>query len=153
MTKIEDFKIIGISTITTNENGKAASDLGLLWQRFFEENIIGKIENKVSNDIYAIYTDYESDFTGKYHTIIGLKVNSLDNIPEDLIGREFKNDTFVKHTAKGEMPNAVVKTWKEIWDNNTTLNRKYTYDFEVYTEKSQNGENSEVDIYIATKTA
>ena len=31
------------------------------------------------------------------------------------------------------------------------LDRKYSYDFEVYGEKSQNGENSEVEIFIATK--
>lgn len=49
------------------------------------------------------------------------------------------------------MPNAVMETWKEIWTKDNELNRKYTADFEVYGEKSQNGENSEVDIYIATE--
>ncbi len=49
------------------------------------------------------------------------------------------------------MPNAVINTWLDIWNRNEELSRKYTYDFEVYGEKSQNGENSEVEIYIATK--
>lgn len=31
------------------------------------------------------------------------------------------------------------------------LDRKYSYDFEVYGQKSPNGENSEVEIYIAKK--
>ncbi|MCD4771860.1 MAG: hypothetical protein K8R41_00585 [Bacteroidales bacterium] len=39
MKKIECFKIIGISTETTNENGKSAKDLGKLWGRFYSENI------------------------------------------------------------------------------------------------------------------
>lgn len=49
------------------------------------------------------------------------------------------------------MPNAVVNTWREIWKKDKELDRKYSYDFEVYTEKSQNGENSEVEIYISKK--
>jgi predicted transcriptional regulator YdeE len=151
MNKIESFKIIGVSVETTNEDGKAANDIGNLWGKFFAEKIPSKIENKISNDIYSIYTDYESDFTGKYTTILGLKVDSFGNIPEGLVGREFTSENFVKFIAKGEMPNAVVETWKEIWSNDQDLNRKYTYDFEVYGEKSQNGLNSEVEIYIATK--
>jgi predicted transcriptional regulator YdeE len=149
MLKTESFKIIGIQTETTNQDGKAAADLANLWARFFAENVPNQIQNKISNDIYSIYTDYESDFTGKYKTVIGLKVNSLDNIPEGFIGREFAGESFIKFVAKGEMPNAVVETWQEIWSNDKSLNRKYTYDFEVYGEKSQNGLNSEVEIYIA----
>ncbi len=145
------FKIIGISTETTNQDGQSLEDLGQLWGRFFTENIIEKIPNRINDEIYSIYTDYESDFTGKYTTIIGVKVSSLNEIPEGFIGREFKNQNFIKFTAKGTMPNAVAETWKEIWEKNKELNRSYTYDFEVYREKSQNGENSEVDIFIATK--
>ena len=98
-----------------------------------------------------IYTDYKSDFTEDYTTIIGIPVSTLDEIPKGLIGREFQPDNFQKFTAKGEMPNAVVNTWIDIWNRDKELNRKYTYDFEVYGENSQNGENSEVEIYIATK--
>lgn len=151
MIKITGFKIIGISIETTNENGKAAEDLGHLWGRFFAENIIEKIPGKVNNEIYSIYTDYESDFKGKYTSIIGLKVNSIEDIPNGLIGREFKRENFIKYLAKGEMPNAVVEVWKEIWSKDNELKRSYTYDFEVYNEKSQDGENSEVEIYVATK--
>jgi len=49
------------------------------------------------------------------------------------------------------MPKAIVEAWIDIWEKDKELSRKYTYDFEVYGEKSQNGENSEVEIYIATK--
>ena len=149
--RIRNMKIIGISTETTNQNGQASADLGQLWGKFFAENIIGKIPNKISNEIYSIYTDYESDYTGKYTTIIGLKVSSLDEIPNGLIGREFENQNFIKITAKGEMPNAIAETWKEIWAKDKELNRTYTYDFEVYGEKSQNGENSEVEVYLSIK--
>ena len=150
MENIDSFKIIGIASETTNANGKAAEDLEKLWERFFVENIANKIPNKISEEIYSIYTDYESDYTGKYTCVIGQKVDSMEVIPNGLIGREFKSGKYQKFVAKGQMPNAVVEIWKEIWAKDKELNRKYTADFEVYGQKSQNGENSEVEIYIAT---
>lgn len=151
MIKIEAFKIIGIETETTNENGQAAIDIGNLWAKFYTENIPNKILNKLSEDIYAIYTDYESDFKGKYKTIIGLKVDSLQNIPSGLIGREFKTAEYKKIIAKGTMPNAIGEKWQEIWAKDSIIDRKYTADFEVYGKNAQKGENSEVEIFIAIK--
>lgn len=149
--QLEKFKIIGIETETTNENGKSSTDLGRLWEKFYTENVPSKIPNKENDEIYSIYTDYESDFRGKYTSIIGLKVNSLDQIPDGLIGREFNGGKYQKFIAKGQMPNAVMESWKEIWTKDKELNRKYTADFEIYGKKSQNGKNSEVEIYIATE--
>jgi len=151
MITINEFKIVGISVKTTNKDNQSAQDIGKLWQQFYVENLFDKIPNKLSNDIYSIYTDYKSDFTDEYTTIIGVQVSSLENIPTGLIGRQFPSDNFMKFTAKGLMPKAIVEAWIDIWEKDKELSRKYTYDFEVYGEKSQNGENSEVEIYIATK--
>lgn len=145
------FKVIGISTRTTNRDNQAQHDLGNLWGQFYAENIFDKIPNKVSKEIIAIYTDYKSDFTEDYTAIIGVPVSTLDKIPDGLTGREFQAENFQKFTAKGEMPDAVVNTWSDIWRRDKDLNRKYSYDFEVYGEKSQNGKNSEVEIFIAIK--
>lgn len=143
------FKIIGIPIRTTNQNSQAQQDLTHLWSRFISDNLIETIPNKCSNDIFAIYTDYESDFTGRYTAIIGVTVSSLDKIPSDLIGREFPNAKFQKLTAKGLIPAAVADTWNKIWNNEISLERSYTYDYEVYGSDSQKGNNSEVDIYIS----
>lgn len=145
------FKIIGISTRTTNQNNQAQQDLENLWGQFFAQNIFEKIPNKLSNEVFAIYTDYKSNYTEDYTAIIGILVSTLDEIPDGLIGREFQGEKFQKFIAKGEMPNAVVDMWLDIWQKDKELNRKYTYDFEVYGEKSQNGANSEVEIFIATR--
>ena len=149
MENIDSFKIIGIETKTTNENGKSAEDLGKLWEQFYSENIPTKIPNKKNDEIYSVYTDYESNYNGKYTCLIGMKVDSLDQIPNGLIGREFESGKYQKFLAKGQMPNAILETWQEIWKKDKELNRKYTADFEVYGKNSQNGENSEVEIYIA----
>ena len=144
------FKIIGISMRTTNKNNQSQQDLGKLWEEFFVNNIIEKIPNKVSSSILAIYTDYKSNYADEYTTIIGMPVSTLDEIPAGLVGREFEAENFLKFMAKGALPNAVANAWIDIWKRDKELNRKYSYDFEVYSENSQNGENSEVEIYIAT---
>lgn len=134
---IKPFNIIGIAVQTTNEGGKAINDLGALWERFYSEDITSKTPNKIDETIYAIYTDYESDFTGRYTAIIGLRANELNNIPDGMVGRTFKGGTYKKFIAKGEMPQAIVKQWQYIWENDKKINRRYTADFEVYREDSE----------------
>ena len=144
-------KIIGIATQTSNNDGQAIEDLGKLWAQFFGDNIIVKIPNAISSNIYSVYTDYESDFRGKYTTIIGLEVSTLDEIPEGMIGREFQPQIFKKYIAKGELHEAVGKTWAEIWNDDEILNRTYIYDYELYTEKAQNPADAEIEIYIGVR--
>lgn len=147
---IQKFYITGISVRTTNQNGQAAKDIEALWERFWGEDIQNKMDNKKSDDIYAVYTDYESDFTGYYTTIIGMVVQSLDNIPEEFVGICIEKDNYQKLTSKGQMPEAVVKTWMEIWSDEA-LNQKRAYraDFTVHGKKYFDGNNAEVETYLS----
>ena len=146
-TYMQTKKIIGVSTVTTNEDGQSNEDMGKLWGQFFK--LSQQIPNKKSDEIYAIYTDYETDYRGKHTAIVGYEVHSLDIIPIGLVGREIGGGEYLKILAKGEMPTAVMQAWKEIWKKDKELNRRYTADFEVHGVKSQNGKEAEVDIFIA----
>lgn len=146
---MEAFKIIGIKTRTTNENGQSSKDIPALWERFFKEGLLEQIPNKTSNDIYCIYTEYEGDHTAPYSTIIGCRVKDFNNIPEGMTTLTIKESKYEKFLAKGNIKQVVYETWLKIW--NTELNRSYTADFEVYGKKAQDPENAEVDIYIALK--
>ncbi|KIC03562.1 transcriptional regulator [Flavobacterium sp. JRM] len=145
---IEEFFIIGLSIRTTNENEQSATDIPALWNKFMSENTIENIPNKIDSSIYAVYTEYEKDYTKPYTTILGCKVSSLENIPTGMIGKTIAKETYKQFTAKGKLADGVViQKWIEIW--NTDLNRKYTADFEIYGEKASNPENAEVPIFIA----
>ncbi len=87
------FHVIGIFVRTTNVNNKALKDIGDLFGNFVRQNIIEKIPNKMTEDIYCVYTDYETDFNGPYTTIIGCKVSSLNDIPTGLIGKTIPDST------------------------------------------------------------
>jgi len=149
MTQISPFNIIGISIQTINTNGQASEDLGKLWNQFFTDQVSSKIKNKVSEEIYCIYTDYSGDYTQGYTAVLGHKVENINNVPVGMEGREFEGGDYLEFLAKGDMPQAVVKSWNEIWSKDKELNRKYTADFEVYGPKSQSGSDSEVEIFIA----
>lgn len=148
---LESFKIVGITVRTTNQNGKSAKDIMELWQRYYSENISSLIPNKIDEDIYSVYTDYKSDYKADYTTILGHRVSSLESIPAALEGREFGGGNYLEFKAKGIRPLSVFNTWQDIWVRDKELNRKYTADFEVYGKRSQDPDNSEVDIFIATE--
>lgn len=141
------FQIIGISVRTSNENGKAATDIGQLWHTFMTEEIKAKIPNKIDDKVFAIYTNYESDHTQAYDTILGCKVSTLDEIPEEMVGQSFAGGRFAQFVAEGDLSKAVYQKWVEIW--NTDLNRTYTADFELYDAKSQNIAAPTVAIFVA----
>ncbi len=143
------FKVIGISVRTTNQYNKAEKDLGNLWDRFFKENIMNKIPEKESSEIFLIYTDYKSDYLDDYTAILGMRVSNIDNVPEGLVGREFEEENFQQFVAKGTIPKAIQNIWINIWHNDSKMKRKYTYDFEVYGEKAKNPEDAEVEIFVA----
>lgn len=146
----EPFHVIGISVRTTNEHQQGVKDIGELWNRFFSENVAGNIPNKTNADIYAIYTDYEGDFTKPYTTIIGCRVQHLDDIPKGMTARSFEGGNYLHLTARGNLHNGLVgKKWGEIWQSD--FNRAYTADFEVYGEKALNPEDAEIEFFIAIR--
>ena len=147
---IDQFQLVGISVRTSN-HGEAVKDIEGLWGRFWSEDIRNKVPNKISEDIHAVYTDYESDYNGAYTMLIGMPVSSLSNIPEGFESITIARDQYKKFVSKGKMPEAVVKTWMEIWQADKSLNRAYKADFTVHGPKYFDGDNAEVETYVSIK--
>ena len=149
---IQKFYVVGISTRTSNANGQSATDIEILWQKFWGEEIQSQVPNKISDDIYAVYTDYETDFTGEYTTVIGLSVNSLDHIPEGMTGMTIETTAYQKIVSKGKMPEAILNTWLAIWtDKELDSKRAYKADFTIHGKKYYDGDNAEVETYLSVK--
>lgn len=149
---IEKFYVLGISTRTTNANGQAAKDIEALWTKFWGEGIQQKIPNKISEEIYAVYTDYETDYTGYYTAIIGFSVTSLADIPANMMGIAIETTTYEKIVSIGKMPEAIVNTWLEIWGNKALDSRRsYQSDFTIHGDKYNDSDQAEVETFIAIK--
>lgn len=146
---IKGFFLEGISVRTTNQNGQSAKDIGELWGRFMQGNVLLQIVDRLTDEIYCVYTDYETDHTGFYIAVLGCKVSSLDNIPEGLISLTVPHADYVKYIAKGPLPNCVAEAWQLIWNSN--LQRTYIADFDVWGAKAQNPQDAEVEIYVGVR--
>lgn len=147
---IEKFNIIGISVRTTNANGQSMKDIESLWGKFWGEEIQKQIPNKINDDIYAVYTDYETDFTGPYTVIVGLPVSSLKEVPKGFVGISIETTKYQKFVSKGKMPEAVLNTWLQIWADKE-LKRAYKADFTIHGKKYYDGDNAEVETFISIK--
>ena len=144
-----NFKLVGLKLQgkTTNENNQSSKDCGNLWQKFEKDKIFDLIPNKLSNEIYAVYFDYEKDETEPFSYFIGCKVDENSEIPNNLTSLEIPSQSYVKVTAKGVMTGCITEAWEKIW--NAEIQRKFGFDFEIYDERSQDWNNAELDIYVS----
>ena len=145
-------KLIGVSLgfKTTNENGKAAEDCGALWQNFSGSFMAPRIKGKLNKDIYAVYYDYDGDYTKPYAYFIGCPVGDDTEVPAGMETITIPEQTYEIEVAKGQMPTCVADAWQEIWKKDDS-NRAYGFDFEVYDSKSKDWMNAEIDIYLSVK--
>ena len=148
VNQTESIRVIGISVRTSNENMQAAQDIPALWKRFGSEDIASKIPGRVDENTYCIYTDYESDHTKPYTTILGCHVADDAEVPEGMVACVLEVGPYQKFTAKGNLlEGAVVSAWMEVWKSD--LDRKYSADYECYDARAANPEDGEIDIFVA----
>lgn len=144
---LEKFTVAGISVRTINKEGRSQRDISELWGKLLIDNVIQSIPNRVSDDIYCIYTEYESDFTGEYTTILGCQVSSIEGISDEYTIKEIPTCDYYKFISEGKIPEAVGNTWNFIWQSD--IKRKYLADFEVYGKSAENPENAIVATYLS----
>jgi predicted transcriptional regulator YdeE len=152
-----EFSVIGIQVRTSNaKEFTGGGAIPKQWDRFFRDGIAGKIPNKVDSTIYAIYTNYASDHNGEYDFIIGMKVSRASDVPPGMVSKQVPSGRFAVITsAKGPAAQVVPKAWQRVYDldDNKQLGgaRAYKADFELYDQRSQNPQDSQVDLYIGLK--
>jgi predicted transcriptional regulator YdeE len=145
--------VVGIGVVTSNaaEGDPATGQIGRLWTRFHQENVLDKIPGKkIPAAPVAVYTDYESDHTGAYRLIVGAAVldDSRTAIPEGLRRAVIPAGTYLMFEAQGDMPSVVVETWQAIWSHfsdRPSHVRAYATDFEMYPAPNA------VEIYISIR--
>ncbi len=142
--------IAGIACRTSNAPDAAPQDIPQLWGRFFSENIANKIVNKSSDEIIALYCDYEGDHTKPYTLLIGYPVSGQEAQAEGIVTKTIPASTFVRYVAKGEHPQTLIETWGQIWQ--TKLNRTFTGDYELYGPSFTSKNPQEVEVYIAVQS-
>ena len=157
VVKLQEFSVIGIQARTNNADEMTGDGaIPKQWARFFKEGIADKIPNKVDSTIYAVYTGYASDRNGEYDFIIGMKVSSVSDVPPGMVAKKVPRGKYaVVTSAKGQVAQVVPQAWQRVWglEDNKQLGgaRAYKADFEVYDQRSQNPQDSQVDLYVGLK--
>jgi len=138
--------ITGLQVRTKNEdemNPKVAK-IGALWQDFFA-NIMSTL-GETPPPLYSVYSNYESDAHGEFDVTIGAEEVKQT---KERASVSLKEGKYLCFTAKGELPQAVIETWGEVWayfaDENCKDVRVYKTDFEKYISQD------EAEIYIGVE--
>ena len=138
---------IGTVVKTTNEKGRCITDITELKEKFFRANLEKLIPNQINQNLLAVYSNYEGDYTKPYKFYFGKEVSSLSDIPKGMKGIEIAPSSYAVFTATGDFPQSIGNAWYAIW--NEGLKRSYTADFELYPENFDPDAKPEVKIYIA----
>lgn len=133
---------------TSNVNGQSMKDCGQLWQKFEKEGIYNIIPNKVKEgEVMAVYHNYEGDHLQPFEYFIGCAVASDAEVPNGLKKIVIPAGDFHHVIARGKMPDCIGEAWHSIWQSD--IERSYRMDFELYSDKSANWEDAEIDIYLS----
>jgi predicted transcriptional regulator YdeE len=144
---LPEFFVAGIAVNTTNQDGQSEKDIGDLWTRFTTQNMAQQITGKLSDDIYCVYTDYESDYTGRYTAVLGCKVENVDQIEDSFFVALIPKGDYHVYSPEGKFPDCVANTWRRIWQ--TPIDRKYTADYDCYKAGAKSFEETETVICLA----
>jgi predicted transcriptional regulator YdeE len=136
---------IGLPLKTNNE--ECSITMPAHKEKFFNENILAKIPYKINKNIFALYTDYDGDYTQPYLWILGCEVSILEKIPDGLVGKVIPPSKYAVFKTQGAFPQGLVAAWQAIWVSN--LPRSYTSDFELYASDFNPQTHPEVKVYIA----
>src|SRR5215469_7711492 len=149
----EAFYVAGYS-IRTN-NAKEASGqgvIGMLWQRFYQENLGAAIPSRTDSALTIVYSDYASDEKGDYTYTLGARVSSVDHLPAGITFRKVvAGDYAVLPTDTGPLVQVLQAEWKKIWamtPEELGGRRAFVTDYEIYDKRSADPQHAQVEIHI-----
>lgn len=134
LDKVQQFSVVGVSALITAGPDGASEQINELWQHFFESQIGHILRQRGDDIVYAVYSDYQGDFTKPYRLTIGFKMEegaAAKALAPDLLHEaRVQSGDYAMMSAAGEQPKALIEAWTAIWQSD--LPRRYDTDFEVY---------------------
>jgi predicted transcriptional regulator YdeE len=105
--------------------------ISALWDRFRADTTVPRIPGRVNNGaMVAVYTEYESDYSGPYTMLIGYEVTAEAELPAGVRVIEVPPQKYAVILAQGKPRDAVKDAWQWVWAS--ALDRAYTADFDEY---------------------
>ncbi|WP_191601134.1 GyrI-like domain-containing protein [Marinomonas algicola] len=140
-------RLTGLSIRTNNAKEMQAetAKIGELHQTFSQKAAV-KYEQGAC--LYGVYHQYESDHSGDFTVLVGAETDMVES--DSALEHVFiPAGDYLVFSAEGDMPQAVIEVWGQIWhyfaDATCPHARAFSVDFECYTSESS------VDVYIAVE--
>jgi AraC family transcriptional regulator len=145
----EDFIVIGPAIRINNENFGGFKRIPKFWKDCNEKNIYQYIPNRKNNNFcYGICMDFKGN---EFTYMIGIEANSLEQIPEDMIGRKIPKAKYAVFTARGPCTQSIQDLTHYIFSD-WIFNSGYTLtdapELELYDDRFNDSDESETDIYM-----
>lgn len=145
MNQKEAVTIVGVELRTNNE--EASETIPAFWERFNEENLLAKLTDKESVDLYAVYTNYDDagySSEGEYSFIIGITSDEFSKDNEGLVQAVLPQQEYMVFTVSDNKVENVSNTWHAILKNKI-IERTFDVDYECYRS------NGYIDIVIGVR--
>ncbi len=135
--QVQSRRVAGIAARCSNGNPAA---IGALWERFFRDNVANTVKG---NGMYAVYFDYEGDFTKPYTLLIGAEIARDTTVPQGVRECLIEAGPYQPFDASGPKPGSIIAAWQRVWASNVP--RAYRTDFESY------GPGEQVTIFVGLR--
>ncbi len=70
IVNLEEKRVVGLAARTNNQSPEMGAVIGGLWEKFYGEGVYAQIENKTSDKVLGIYTDYAGGAMDDYTIMV-----------------------------------------------------------------------------------
>ncbi|WP_276353860.1 AraC family transcriptional regulator [Cohnella caldifontis] len=156
------FKVIGYALETTSEDGQNHREIPAFWQDYLLNRRGDRIPNAVEREHpvnLGICTDFNME-TCRFTYLIGREAEHFDNVPSDLVCREFPGAAYAVFTTPKVPPKdfspTIQETWRLIFDQwfpHSGYEHAGLAEFEWYDERAnpETDGTQQMEIYIPVK--
>lgn len=131
--------VIGIELRTTNE--EALATIPPHWHRFTQEGVLARVPGRLSDDVYAVYTNFEHagiDNRGEYSLVIGAQVKPSTPVPAGMVRAVVPASRRALFAVEKGRFDQVGAKWQEIWTRHD-LRKTFIAEYEHYRADGQIG--------------
>lgn len=136
--------VIGFTERTANDSPEMGAKIAALWQRLLGEKGAKMPQKGTKNELIGLYSDYKKSDSAQnleYDITVGFEVEPDCPLPEGMTKKHIPEGSYAVFSAEGGAEVAAA-LWQAVWS--TPLGRRYSGDFELYSE-----DGKRIEIYIA----
>jgi len=155
------YKVVGYELHTSINNGENMQKIPAFWQEYLQNGWGTRIPNRIHVESpveLGICHSFDMD-SGNMIYMIGMEVDHFEDVPADLVCREFAGAEYAVFTTPLVTPDqfspSIQSTWKSVfgeWFPHSGYEHAGTPEFELYDERSHPGNALiQMDIYVPVK--